>query len=315
MPSSRGRPGQVVIVGSLNFDHVISVERLPRPGETVSGHGYLAVPGGKGLNQAVTAARQGAEVAMVGCVGDDASGQRLLRVLSDEGISAKCSRTVAGVPSGTALITVASGGANTIVVAAGANHELRPADVGGAEAGLRPGVVVLAQLEVPIEAVQAAFSIARARGATTLLNPAPAPDHLPPDLLSLVDVLLPNETEALAISGQRTPDGAASWLLERGCGSVVVTLGERGALLAQPGEERGCRARPPGAGDRHHGRRRRLLRCSGGGIGFRGEPLRRRPLRLRGRRTGHHCDGGAPQPAEGGSGGTVVVRDLNPLRT
>lgn len=236
MPSSRGRPGQVVIVGSLNFDHVISVERLPRPGETVSGHGYLAVPGGKGLNQAVTAARQGAEVAMVGCVGDDASGQRLLRVLSDEGISAKCSRTVAGVPSGTALITVASGGANTIVVAAGANHELRPADVGGAEAGLRPGVVVLAQLEVPIEAVQAAFSIARARGATTLLNPAPAPDHLPPDLLSLVDVLLPNETEALAISGQRTPDGAASWLLERGCGSVVVTLGERGALLAQPGE-------------------------------------------------------------------------------
>jgi ribokinase len=236
MPSSQGRPGQVVIVGSLNFDHVISVERLPRPGETVSGHGYIAVPGGKGLNQAVTAARQGAEVAMVGCVGEDASGHRLLQVLSDEGISATCSRTVAGVPSGTALITVASGGANTIVVAPGANHELTPADVGAAEAGLGPGVVVLAQLEVPMVAVQAAFSVARARRTTTLLNPAPAPDHLPPDLLSLVDVLLPNETEALAISGQSTPDGAANWLLERGCGAVVVTLGERGALLARPGE-------------------------------------------------------------------------------
>lgn len=236
MPSSQRRSGQVVIVGSLNFDHVISVDRLPRPGETVSGHGYLSVPGGKGLNQAVTAARQGAEVTMVGCVGDDTSGQRLLQVLSDEGISSTSSRMVAGVPSGTALITVASGGENTIVVAPGANHELRADDLGPAEAGLGPGTVTLAQLEVPMNAVQATFSIARARGATTLLNPAPAPDHLPPALLSLVDVLLPNETEALAISGQRTPDRAASWLLERGCGSVVVTLGEQGALVARAGE-------------------------------------------------------------------------------
>jgi ribokinase len=236
MPSTQGRNGRVVVVGSLNFDHVISVEQLPRPGETVSGHGYMAVPGGKGLNQAVTAARQGAEVVMVGCVGDDTSGVRLLQVLSDEGINAKAARTAAGVASGTALITVASGGANTIVVAPGANHELDRADVDQAGQYLRPGTVALAQLEVPIAAVQAAISLARAHGTMTLLNPAPAPAHLSTDLLSLVDVALPNETEALSISGKSTPEEAASWFLDQGCGSVVLTLGERGALLVRPGE-------------------------------------------------------------------------------
>jgi ribokinase len=224
MPSSAGRTGAVVVVGSLNVDHVITVDRLPRPGETVSGRQYLDVPGGKGLNQSVTAARQGAQVNMVGCVGDDPAGERLLHVLSDEGISAAGTRTVA------------SGGANTIVVAPGANHELGPADVDRAGELFRPGAAVLAQLEVPLSAVQAAFSLARAAGATTLLNPAPAPPSMSRELFSLVDVLVPNETEAHAISGQATPEAAAAWFLERGCGSVVVTLGDRGALVAQPGE-------------------------------------------------------------------------------
>ena len=230
-----GRRGQVVVVGSLNIDHVITVDQLPRPGETVSGHGYMAVPGGKGLNQAVTAARQGANVVMVGCVGDDTSGERLLQVLNDERIEAHSARRVAGVPSGTALITVATGGANTIVVAAGANHELGLADVEQAGGYFRPGVVALAQLEVPVPAVTAAFSLARAQGTTTLLNPAPAPGQLPRELLGLVDVITPNETEALAITGTSSPEKAAAWFLDRGCGSVALTLGERGALLARPG--------------------------------------------------------------------------------
>jgi ribokinase len=243
MPPSQGPPAQdrsaqgpsasVLVVGSLNFDHVITVERLPAPGQTVSGTGYLAVPGGKGLNQAVTAARVGASVAMVGCVGDDAPGRRLLQVLSDERISAKPMRAVPATPSGTALITVASGGVNTIVVAAGANAELRPADLDRARDLFRSGVVALAQLEVPLETVAAAFAIARSCGAVTILNPAPAPGPLPPELLALVDVLVPNETEALALSGQGDPATAASWLLEQGCRSVVLTLGERGALLAR----------------------------------------------------------------------------------
>jgi ribokinase len=236
MPSSQHQAGPVVVAGSLNIDHVVMVERLPQPGETVSGHGYLAVPGGKGLNQAVTAARQGADVVMVGCVGDDSAGRRLLQVLGDEGVSAESLRTVPGVPSGTALITVAAGGANTIVVEPGANHHLEPADVDQAAAFLRSGAVVLAQLEVPLTTVQAAFSLGRGHGAVTLLNPAPAPALLSPELLSLVDVVLPNETEALVISGEATPDAAAAWFLDRGCGSVVVTLGERGALLALRGE-------------------------------------------------------------------------------
>ena len=236
MPSIQAGPGLVVVVGSLNFDHVITVERLPQPGETISGNGYIAVPGGKGLNQAVTAARQGAEVVMVGCVGDDMTGGRLLQVLSDEGINPRTTRTAGGVPSGTALITVAAGGVNTIVVAAGANHVLAPVDVDQAAEYFRPGAVVLAQLEIPVAVVQAALSRARANGTTTLLNPAPAPPHLPSALLPLVDVVLPNETEALALSGRSSPEEAASWFLDQGCGSVVLTLGERGALLALPGE-------------------------------------------------------------------------------
>jgi len=225
-----------VVVGSLNFDHVITVERLPGPGETISGNGYIAVPGGKGLNQAATAARLGASVAMVGCVGDDPSGRLLLQVLSDEGVSVGTVRTLAGTPSGTALITVAEGGINTIVVAAGANAELSPAEVDRARDIFSARAVALAQLEVPLRSVEAAFAIARSFGVTTVLNPAPAPGSLSWDLLSLVDVLVPNETEALAISGQGTPEGAASWLVDQGCRAVVLTLGEKGALLARPGE-------------------------------------------------------------------------------
>ena len=236
MPSIQAGHGPVVVVGSLNFDHVITVERLPQPGETIGGEGYIAVPGGKGLNQAVTAARQGAEVVMVGCIGDDMTGGRLLQVLSDEGINAKTTRTAGGVPSGTALITVAAGGVNTIVVAAGANHDLAQADVDRADEYFRPGAVALAQLEIPMAAVQAAFSSARSNGATTLLNPAPAPAHLPSELLSMVDVVLPNETEAMTLSGRSSPEEAAGWFLDQGCGSVVLTLGERGALLARRGE-------------------------------------------------------------------------------
>ena len=231
MPSPLALPA-VVVVGSLNLDHVISVGRLPAPGETVPGRGYITVPGGKGLNQAVTAARQGVPVAMVGCVGADAEGDLLKEVLAREGIGTSGVLRLPGARSGTALITVAAGGANTVVVAAGANGRLSPDEVEAAGRSLRPGAVLLAQLEVPLGAVKAALSAARARGAISVLNPAPALGPLPEELLSLVDVLVPNETEALAISGKATPREAAAWLLARGCRRVLVTLGEQGALLA-----------------------------------------------------------------------------------
>jgi ribokinase len=222
----------VVVVGSLNLDHVISVCQLPVPGQTVAGRGYLAVPGGKGLNQAVTAARQGVPVAMVGCVGEDAEGQLLKKVLSVEGVDTTRLRTAGGVPSGTALATVAAGGANTVVVAAGANGELGSQDVQGASELFRQAGALLVQLEVPLSAVRAALGAARACGTTTVLNPAPVDGPLSGDVLSLVDVLVPNETEALALSGRADPHQAAAWLLSQGCGCVLVTLGAQGAMLA-----------------------------------------------------------------------------------
>lgn len=225
----------MIVVGSLNYDHVVTVDRLPERGQTVSGRGYISVPGGKGLNQAVTASRLGAQVSMIGCLGDDPAGALLREVLTREGVQAATVRTVAGRPSGTALITVERGGANTIVVAAGANGELGGQDVGAARPLFGPASVVLAQMEVPWPAVEAALRLARTVGARTVLNPSPAPGPLPGPLLALVDVLVPNETEALAMTGCSAPGEAARRLLTEGCGAAVVTLGERGALLAEPG--------------------------------------------------------------------------------
>jgi ribokinase len=230
-----GASRTVVVVGSLNIDHVVTVERLPEAGQTVSGSSYLSVPGGKGLNQAVTAARLGARVAMVACLGDDPGGRVLRQVLSAEGVGASAVRDKGDRASGTALITVDRHGANTIVVAPGANGELAPADVAAADGQLAQAGVVLAQMEIPVAAVEAALALARGHGALTVLNSSPVSGPLPGPLLGLVDVLVPNETEAQAMTGQVAPADAAAALLSAGCGAVVLTLGERGALVAEPG--------------------------------------------------------------------------------
>ncbi|HUB69976.1 MAG TPA: ribokinase [Acidimicrobiales bacterium] len=230
----RGAP-DVVVFGSLNLDHVVTVEELPKPGQTVGGSSYISVPGGKGLNQAVAASRQGARVAMVACAGEDAPGGLLLGVLSREAIVSGGVRRAVAAPTGTALITVARGGANTIVVAAGANGELGAADVEAAREVLTVRTVVLAQLEIPLPAVGAALHLSRERGSRAVLNPSPVEAGFSPELLELVDVLVPNEGEALAISGRATVEQAADWFLGHGCGAVAITLGEAGALVAQPG--------------------------------------------------------------------------------
>jgi ribokinase len=224
------------VVGSLNVDHVINVEHLPVAGETVMGRGYFSVPGGKGLNQAVTAARLGALTSMVGCVGDGPDGQHLVEVLRREGVVTTGVRVRPGQPSGTALITVVPEGANTIVVAPGANALLSSRDVAAAAPLMSPGCVVLAQLEVPQAAVTAALEAARSTAAITVLNPAPAPGPLASPLLALADILIVNETEAEALTGQRAPEEAVRSLLDNGCGTVVVTLGAQGALVAPAGQ-------------------------------------------------------------------------------
>jgi ribokinase len=204
--------GRVVVVGSMNIDHVARVERLPGPGETVVGEAYLRSLGGKGLNQAIAAARQGAAVTMVGAVGTDADGDEVLAALDAEGIDRRWVRRVE-LPTGRAHITVDATGTNSIVVVARANAAATcpPEAVAGAD-------VVLAQLEVPLSTVAGAMAAARAGGARTVLNPAPARE-LPAELLADCDVLVPNETEAGGL-------GDATF-----AGDLLVTVGERGAEL------------------------------------------------------------------------------------
>ena len=226
----------ICVVGSLNMDLVIKAPRLPAPGETVTGGAFATFHGGKGANQAVAAARLGARVSMVGCVGDDLFGRQLLDGLREEGIDTRAVRVDRGAPSGVALITVDPAGHNTIVVAPGANRRLTVADVDAAGETIGAADVLLTQLEVPMEAVLQAARLARARGRQVVLDPAPA-TPLPGELYKNVSLLNPNEGEAQWLTGITVDDeagvhAAAEVLLARGCGAVVIKLGEKGAFIA-----------------------------------------------------------------------------------
>jgi ribokinase len=224
----------VTVVGSLNEDVVVTVDRLPGRGETVIGSAVAVLPGGKGANQAAAAGLLGTGVHMVGRVGDDPAAGRQLAALADARVNVGRVQRTVGVPTGTATIPVeAGGGENLIVVVPGANAELTPADV-DVESVHRAGVLLL-QLETPLATVQAAAAATR---GTVVLNPAPA-QPLPAELLATVDVLVPNEHELRRLAGAPAGDSAPADLvaLARGLAarSVVVTLGERGALVV-PGD-------------------------------------------------------------------------------
>ena len=230
----RTRAARVVVVGSSNTDMVARVPRLPRPGETVLGGAFASVPGGKGANQAVAAARLGAQVTFVARVGDDALGDAALRGLADAGIDTQFVVRDPDAPSGVALIGVDEGtGENAIMVASGANGNLSVGDIRRAADVIRAADVLVCQLETPLETVGAALETARAAGVTTILNPAPA-QSLSIEMLANVSVLTPNETEAalLAGPGAKTPAEIAHGLRQQGVGSVVLTLGAQGALVS-----------------------------------------------------------------------------------
>ena len=208
----------VAVVGSVNLDLVATTARLPAPGETVSGSSYAEHAGGKGLNQAIAAARSGARVVLVAAVGDDAAGARLRSLAADEGIDVTAVAVLAGEVTGRALITVDDHAENSIVVVPGANALL--------QAGSPPRArVVIAQLEVPLEEVITAFRSARRDGATTILNPAPA-QVLPDELVQLCDIVVPNEHEADLIGGVQA-------LLDHGVSAVVTTLGASGVVVSE----------------------------------------------------------------------------------
>ena len=227
---------RITIVGSLNMDLVIRSPRIPQPGETIIGSDFQTVPGGKGANQAVAAARQGGQVTMVGRVGEDTFADALLENLASAEIDATFVHRDKQAASGVALIVVDDHGENIIVVASGANMRMTEKDVEAAEAAIADSDVLLLQLEVPLPVVKRAAQIAQSHSVTVVLNPAPARE-LPPDLLASVDVLVPNESEAALLTGlpvgsQSELEKAASKILNLGVRSVVITLGKRGAFLA-----------------------------------------------------------------------------------
>lgn len=225
----------IVVVGSLNMDLVVRMPRIPRPGETLLGGVFTTVPGGKGANQAVAAARLGAHVSMVGCVGSDDFGQQMRSTLAVEGIDISHVLVIPAEATGVALIQVDAEGQNTIAVASGANFRLTSADVEKAMQAIGEFDALVMPLETPLETIYTAARIARQKGAKVLLNPAPA-QVLEPDLLQMVDVLLPNEHEiglmtALPVQAAADIVAAADKLLALGTKNLIVTMGSQGALL------------------------------------------------------------------------------------
>lgn len=233
---------RIVVVGSLNMDVVCEVARVPDAGETVLGRRASFVPGGKGANQAVAAARLGADVTLVGRLGNDPFGTRLRQGLIDEGIHLAHVATDPDTSTGLALIHVDDAAQNRITVVPGANAQLTPEHVRAAASAFQGAAMVLVQLETPFPTVEAALLEAQRANVPVMLNPAPAqtlPDHWWP----LIDTLVPNESEAGLLVGLQVTDGltaemAAMALQIRGARRVIVTLGENGALLLDEGNAR-----------------------------------------------------------------------------
>lgn len=229
----------IVVVGSLNMDFVVSVDELPAPGETVLGRNFQMFPGGKGANQAVAAAKIGSNsvaVRMVGRVGYDIFADHLKASLSAAGVDVTAVHATKSAATGVALISVDRAGQNTIVVASGANHELAHADVEAMRPVFRGARLALFQLETPLPTVAAALALAREEGLTTILDPAPA-QSLAPEFLQHVDILTPNETEALRLLGRVpsrvTPAEAAELtvaLRRLGPKTVLLKLGDQGCF-------------------------------------------------------------------------------------
>ena len=225
----------ILVIGSLNADLVVRAPRFPAPGETISGEDLAIIPGGKGANQAVAAARQGAKVSMVGRVGSDSFGPTLTQNLQKNNVDITHVKGDSSA-TGTAIIVVDADGQNSIVLSPGANGKVTPADVDVVP--FQDVDTLLLQLEIPLETVIHAASVARQNGLRVVLNPAPA-RQLPDSLLADIDILIPNESELQLLTGQPVTDttsaeAAAKALLAKGVQTVIVTLGEKGALLVTP---------------------------------------------------------------------------------
>ncbi|MEX2185968.1 MAG: ribokinase [Pirellulales bacterium] len=235
-PGNADAQPRIVVVGSINLDLVVKCDRLPQPGETLTAQSFDEIPGGKGANQAVAAARLGASVAMIGRLGNDAFGRTLRQGLIAAGVEVTHVLDTSDCESGVALITVDDRGENTIAVVGGANARLTPADVEASEPAFRGAKVLLLQLETPLAAILSAVRLARRHGLKVIVDPAPAVDSLPAELLA-ADVLCPNETEASRLCGYPVDNSqqarrAAEWLRDQGAAVAIVKRGEHGVVVS-----------------------------------------------------------------------------------
>ncbi|MCK2083670.1 ribokinase [Aeromonas sp. 3925] len=227
---------RLVVLGSVNADHVLRVPHFPRPGETLTGHSYQVVPGGKGANQAVAAARLGAEVSFIARIGDDAIGRQMKAGFAADGIEVSAVEQDERLPTGIAIIYVSDEGENSIGLSTEANGALDTAMVRRHEALIAGAHTLLLQLEVPLDSVLEAARLARAHGTRVVLNPAPA-QPLSPDLLALVDLITPNQTEAELLTGVKVTDEvsaaqAAARFHQMGIADVMITLGSQGVYCS-----------------------------------------------------------------------------------
>lgn len=232
---------KLAVLGSINADHILNLESFPRPGETVIGKQYQIALGGKGANQAVAAGRSGADIAFIACVGEDDIGSRICQQLAMDNIKTSGIEVIEGETTGVALIFVNQQGENVIGINTGANAALTPEYFYRYQNIIEEADALLMQLESPLETVQLAAEIAKQNDTKVILNPAPA-QKLSDQLLSLVDIITPNETEAEYLTGITVKDDsgaekAAQILHDKGIATVIITLGSRGVWLSEKGQK------------------------------------------------------------------------------
>ncbi|MDX7986280.1 ribokinase [Xenorhabdus sp. 12] len=232
---------KLVVMGSINVDHILNIDSFPQPGETVKGRQYQVAFGGKGANQAVAAGRCGADITFIACVGQDDIGERVLQQLVKDNINTSSIECIEGETTGVALIFVNQQGENVIAINAGANGALTPDYFSRYEHVVKEAGALLLQLETPLETVQLAAETAKKHHTKVILNPAPA-QKVSDQLLSLIDIITPNETEAEYLTGIAVNDDAgakqaALALHDKGIETVIITLGSRGVWLSEKGKE------------------------------------------------------------------------------
>ena len=234
--------GKIVIVGSLNMDFVVNVKHMPKGGETISGSSLSLIPGGKGANQAFSAGRCGADIAMIGAIGDDSYGQTLVNNLASAGVDVSGVEVMENTPTGTAFINVSEDAENSIVIVAGANGKVDRALVDRHMDLIDACDIVVMQLEIPLDTVQYVAVEAKKRGKMVILDPAPAPDFLPDELVAQLDILKPNETELGKLANASTDTleevfaAARKMMAEKGVKTIIATRGSHGSVAITPDE-------------------------------------------------------------------------------